>query len=163
MFSCLSGSKEKIMPTNTTADKVREGFGDIADQAKGAAVNLADRAKDTASNLADKAKDAASTVTHKAEDLAKTAGRKADDATAAVGHGIRSAAETVRNKGPHDGMFGSATSAAAGAMESTGRFIEEEKLSGMAEDMTNLVRRNPIPALFIAVGVGFLLGRFLKH
>jgi ElaB/YqjD/DUF883 family membrane-anchored ribosome-binding protein len=143
-------------------DKPREMVGNAADRAKEMTMNVADKAKDTASNLADKAKDTAANVTHKAEELAKTAGRKADDATAAVGSSIRSAADTVRAKGPHDGILGSATSATAGALESTGRYLEHEKLSGMAEDMTNLVRRNPIPALLVAAGVGFLIGRALR-
>jgi hypothetical protein len=29
----------------------------------------------------------------------------------------------------------------------------------MAEDVTNLIRRNPIPALLIGIGAGFLLAR----
>jgi len=32
----------------------------------------------------------------------------------------------------------------------------------MAEDITGLIRRNPIPALFIGVGRGFLLARTLR-
>ncbi len=151
------------------ADKAKDTASNFADKAKDAAGNLADKAKDAAGNLADKAKDATSNVTHKAEDLAKNAGdyakqagQKADDATASFGHNIRSAADTVRSKGPHDGPLGSATSAAAGALESTGRYLEEEKLSGMAHDVTELIRRNPIPALFIAAGVGFLVGRTMK-
>jgi ElaB/YqjD/DUF883 family membrane-anchored ribosome-binding protein len=162
-----------MMATHTNMDTPREMVGNaadrakdmtmnVADKAKNTAANLAEKAKDTASNLADKTKDTAANVTHKAEELAKTAGRKADDATAAVGSSIRSAADTVRDKGPHDGLLGSATSATAGALESTGRYLEQEKLSGMAEDMTNLVRRNPIPALLVAAGVGFLIGRALR-
>jgi ElaB/YqjD/DUF883 family membrane-anchored ribosome-binding protein len=144
------------------ADRAKDMTMNVADKAKTTAVNLAEKAKDTASNLADRTKDTAANVTHKAEDLAKTAGRKADDATAAVGCSIRSAADTVRAKGPHDGLLASATTAAAGALESTGRYLEQEKLSGMAEDMTNLIRRNPIPALLVAAGIGFLLGRALR-
>ncbi len=119
--------------------------------------------RETVNKLADKAKDATATVTHKAEDLVKDAGQRADDATATVGHSIRSAADTVRSKGPHDGMLGSATSATASALESTGRYLEDEKLSGMAEDVTEMIRRNPLPALCIAAGLGFLLGRMLRR
>jgi hypothetical protein len=32
----------------------------------------------------------------------------------------------------------------------------------MMDDMTNLVRRNPIPALLLGLGVGFLIGRVLS-
>jgi len=29
----------------------------------------------------------------------------------------------------------------------------------MADDVTDLIRRNPIPALFVGIGLGFLLAR----
>ena len=29
----------------------------------------------------------------------------------------------------------------------------------IANDVTNLIKRNPIPALFVGIGVGFLLAR----
>jgi ElaB/YqjD/DUF883 family membrane-anchored ribosome-binding protein len=162
------------MATNTTTGMTRETVGNVADRAKDTGAHMADMAKETAGqmvdktkqmagNLAGKAKDVTSTVAHKAEDLAKTAGQKADDATAYVGSGIRSAADTVRAKGPHDGMLGTATSSTAGALESTGRYLEEEKLSGMAGDVNQLIRKNPIPALFVAAGIGFLLGRMLRR
>jgi ElaB/YqjD/DUF883 family membrane-anchored ribosome-binding protein len=150
------------MTTHTNMDKPREAVANMADRAKDTAMDVADKAKNTASNLADKTKDTAANVTQKAEELAKTAGRKADDATAAVGSSIRSAADTVRSKGPHEGVLGSATSATASALDSTGRYLEQEKLSGMAEDMTQLIRRNPISALFVAAGIGFLIGRALR-
>jgi ElaB/YqjD/DUF883 family membrane-anchored ribosome-binding protein len=142
-----------------TSDKPRETVGTAADRAKDVLVHAADKTKDLAGNLAEKAKN----VTTQAEDVAKNAGRRADDAAAYVGSGIRSAADTVRSKGPHDGLLGSATSATAGALESTGRYLEHEKLSGMLEDMGNLVRRNPIPALLICAGIGFLVGRMVRR
>ena len=44
-------------------------------------------------------------------------------------------------------------------LENTGKYLEEEGLSGIASDVTALIKRNPIPALFIGIGVGFLLAR----
>jgi hypothetical protein len=32
----------------------------------------------------------------------------------------------------------------------------------MMEDVTGLIRRNPIPALLLGLGVGFLIGRALS-
>jgi ElaB/YqjD/DUF883 family membrane-anchored ribosome-binding protein len=157
------------MASNINTDQPREAVGNVADRAKDAAdkakqtaSNLADKTKDAAAHLADKAKDATGDVTRQAQEFAKTAGRKADDATAAVGSNIRSAGEAVRSKGPHEGVLGGATSATASALESTGRYLEQEKLSGMAEEMTQFIRRNPIPTLLVAVGVGFLIGRALR-
>jgi len=32
----------------------------------------------------------------------------------------------------------------------------------MMDDMTSLIKRNPIPALLLGLGVGFLIGRVLS-
>jgi uncharacterized membrane-anchored protein YhcB (DUF1043 family) len=32
----------------------------------------------------------------------------------------------------------------------------------MTDDLTNLIRRNPIPALFVGIGIGFLLARVTR-
>jgi hypothetical protein len=47
----------------------------------------------------------------------------------------------------------------AGALESSGRYLEEQGLSGIGEDLTNLIRRNPLPAILLGIGLGFLLAR----
>jgi uncharacterized membrane-anchored protein YhcB (DUF1043 family) len=33
----------------------------------------------------------------------------------------------------------------------------------MAEDLTSLIRRNPIPAMLVGVGLGFLLARMTRR
>ena len=117
------------------------------------------QAKDTASGLADRARDAASSAGQRVSDAASYAGQKADDAAAAAGGQLKSLASQVRQRGPHEGMMGSATDYAAGALDRTGDYLREQGLSGMAEDFTNLIRRNPIPALLIGVAFGFLVAR----
>ncbi len=150
------------MATQTSGESAREIVGHAADRAKDMASTLADKAKTTAGYAADKAKEAAGQVPQQVQGLAKDAGRKADEATGYVGGSMRSAAETVRTKGPHEGVLGSATSATANALENTGKYLEDEKLSGMAADVAGLIRRNPVPALLLAAGVGFLIGRSLR-
>jgi len=144
--------------TTTKRDQAFEHLG----QAKQAAGAAADKAKDAASSIADKAKDAASHVGQAAGNVASTIGHKAEEATASVGCGMKSLSETVREKGPESGVLGSAKESVACALESTGKYLEEKNLHGMAEDMTNLIRRNPIPALLLGFGVGFLLARALR-
>ena len=56
-------------------------------------------------------------------------------------------------------MLGSAASGVASALDRTGDYLQDQGLSGMGGDFTNLIRRNPIPALLIGVAVGFLLAR----
>jgi hypothetical protein len=110
----------------------------------------------------DKAKQAASTVADKAKGVASAVGEKAESAVSAVGGGMQSLAGTIREKGPHGGVFGGAASGMAGALDSSGRYLEEQGLSGMAEDVTNLIRRNPIPAMLVGIGLGYLLARLTR-
>jgi hypothetical protein len=80
----------------------------------------------------------------------------------AVGSGMESLAGTIRQHAPDSGMLGTASQKVARGLESGGRYLQEEGLRGIGEDLTNLIRRNPIPALLIGLGLGFLIGRALR-
>jgi len=161
--------QEKSMSTTTRRDqaqdhveRAKESAGSAVDKAKETAGNIADKAKDAASSIADRAKDAATNVGQAASNVASTIGHKAEEATASVGGGIQSLGHTVREKGPESGMLGSATEAVAGALESSGKYLEDKNLTGMVDDLSGLIRRNPIPALLLGIGIGFLLARTLR-
>jgi ElaB/YqjD/DUF883 family membrane-anchored ribosome-binding protein len=134
----------------------------MAQNTKDAASHMADKAKDAASSVADKARDVASSVADKTKDVASRVGQKADDMAGRAGSAMESAASTVREHAPQSGMFGSAASKVADTLESGGRYLREEGMTGLAEDVTDLIRRNPIPALLLGLGLGFLLGRALS-
>ena len=119
----------------------------------------ADQTKDVISSIGETAKDTASAVVHSAEDAAAFVGHKAEDATTAVGDGLTSLSKTIRAHTPHDGIAGQASAAVANTLESTGTYLKEEGLKGMAEEVNDLIRSNPIPALLVAFGVGFLIAR----
>jgi hypothetical protein len=127
------------------------------------AANVADKAKDAAASTMDRAKDVASHAADKAKEVGRSAADMADNATAKVGHGMESMAGTLRDKGPHEGMMGTATSKVANTLERSGRYLQEEGLSGIADDLTDLIKRNPIPALLVGVGIGFLLAQALRR
>jgi hypothetical protein len=120
------------------------------------------KAQEAAGTAVDKAKQAAGAVAEKAKDVASAVGEKADSAVSSVGSGMQSLAGTLRDKAPSGGVLGGAASGVAGALESSGQYLEEQGLSGMAEDVTNLIRRNPIPAVLIGIGLGFLLARLTR-
>jgi len=134
----------------------------IASQAKDVAGQAAGQAKDLASQAADKARDLAGQAGEVVSNAASAVGHRAEDATAAVGHGIHNLGEKVRDSGPQQGMLGTATRTVADTLEGTGRYIEDKNLSGMMDDVTGLIKRNPIPALLLGLGIGFLLGRALS-
>lgn len=52
-----------------------------------------------------------------------------------------------------------ATSSVGGALENTGHYLKDDGLRHIASDLTDLVRRNPVPAMLIGVGLGFLLAQ----
>ena len=144
--------KELGSSVSHAASDVKNKAADLGSAAVG-------QARDMASNLAGQARDAASTAGRRLSDAASYAGDRADDATSSVGGGMKSLASQVRQNAPHEGMLGSAAGYAAGALDRTGSYLQDQGLSGMAEDFTGLIRRNPIPALLIGVAVGFLIAR----
>ena len=148
------------------ADKGREAAGHageaISHAASAVGQAVSQKASDAASAVASKAGDVASTVAHKVGDAASAVGHKAEDATATVGHSMQSLADKVRDNAPSEGMLGTASRGVAGALDSAGKYVEDRNLSGMMEDVTSLIKRNPIPALLLGLGVGFLIGRALS-
>jgi len=147
-----------------TAGKAGEVVKDTAnkagDLAKDAAGKASELAKDFAGRAGEIVKDTASTVADKTSEAASYVGHKADDATVAAGSNIKSFADTVRQKGPQGGILGAADAMVADTLESCGKEMEQG-LSGMAEDLTKTIRKHPIPAVLIGMGVGFLLARTL--
>lgn len=151
---------------NTTTYKGNEGNkGGMPgkEEVKGMAQNAMDTASTMASNAAsavrDKAKDVASTIGEKAKDFASGFGDRAESAVSSVGQGIQSVGDSLRDKGPHDGFMGKANSAISSALHEGGHYLDEQGLGGMADDITKMIRRNPLPAVLLGVGLGFMLAR----
>jgi ElaB/YqjD/DUF883 family membrane-anchored ribosome-binding protein len=116
-----------------------------------------------ASQAGQAAQQAASTVAGKAQELASGAGKRVEEATAALGERVQSVADTIRERAPREGRLGTAAGAVADSLDSAGRYLQHEGVAGMAEDVTELIRRNPIPAMMVGVGIGFLLARLLRR
>lgn len=133
--------------------------GSTMEKAKEAATGFGEKVQDAASYIGEQAKAAGSSAMHSAEDAASYVGKKADDGLAAVGSSLKSMGDSVRHQAPGRDMLKDGMCAVADTLESTGKYLEEEGLSGIAADVTGLIKRNPIPALFIGIGVGFLLAR----
>jgi len=131
----------------------------VKDKAKDTASTVADKARDVVSNVADRAGDVAHKAAEKAGQYASAAGDKADNAVESVGGSLKSFAGTLRENLPHQGMLGGATESVAGALESGGRYLEDKGLSGIGADVTDLIKRNPVPAVLLALGLGYLIAR----
>jgi hypothetical protein len=103
-----------------------------------------------------------STAAQKTKDAASYVGDKAEQATHAVGEGMESLGGSVRRMTPKEGMLHTASESVAGTLESSGRYLEEHGLKGIGDDVTALIRKNPIPALLVGIGVGFMLARLTR-
>jgi len=132
------------------------------DQAKHEAATATDKAREALGHVGNALSSTASSVGTALSNTASAVGQKADDAASSVGTGMKSVADTIRNQGPHEGMLGNATRTVAGAIDQTGKYLEEKHLSGMADDVASMIKAHPIPAVLIGLGVGFLLGRALR-
>ena len=109
---------------------------------------LKHRAEQAAHTAAQKGREMAGYVSDKAKGAATSA-------TNSVGEGLKSLGDTVRDRAPAS----TATTAVADTLEHTGRYLQEEGLGGAANDLTELIRRNPIPALLVGIGFGFLIAQ----
>ena len=119
-------------------------------------------AKDGVQNVADSTRDMASQAGHAVNNVANAVGKKAEEWTATAGHRVESLADTVRDKGPASGVLGKASEGLAEGLESVGGYMADKNLSGMMGDVTNLIKRNPIPALLVGLGIGYILGKSLR-
>jgi len=135
---------------------------DQGNQAKEAAGQAADKGREALGHAGEAAQHAAQAVGQTAQQAATAVGQTAEKATAAVGRGVESFADTVRQSGPQAGVLGSATRGVADTLEDAGKYIEDKNLSGMMDDVTGLIKRNPLPAVLVGLGVGFLVGRALS-
>ncbi len=88
---------------------------------------------------------------------------KGEQAAKAIGAGMGSLGGAIHQHEPNTGPLHEAADALAAKLESGGRYLEANGLKGVGEDLTNLIRRNPVPALLVGVGVGILLARIFPR
>jgi hypothetical protein len=141
------------------AQDVGNSFGQAAnsaaENAKSVAGTVGEAVKRTTSNLASEGQ-------HAAQQAASYVTERIGDATEAVGNQFKAAGDTIRHNVPQQGTLGQASTALAKSLEDTGEYIKREGMEGMAADMSNMIRRNPIPSMLFGVGIGYLLAHATK-
>jgi ElaB/YqjD/DUF883 family membrane-anchored ribosome-binding protein len=132
----------------------------VSEQAEQAGNFIAEKANEAGQYVSEMAKNAGSTALHSAQNAASYVGEQAEQARTAVGSGIKSVSETIKSAAPQEeGVMHDAARSVADSLESCGQYIAEHDFAAMGEDLTNVIRRNPIPSVLIAAGFGFLLAR----
>jgi uncharacterized protein YjbJ (UPF0337 family) len=56
-------------------------------------------------------------------------------------------------------IAGSAATVVTDTAAGVGTYVQEKGLQGLSEDLTQLIRRYPVPALLVGLGIGFVLAR----
>ena len=114
-------------------------------------------AHETVEDLANKAKD-------KTAQFGRAAAQTIEDGKQVAGDAIDSAASSIKSaaSATGDAVSGFAKKA-AGAFDSSAEYMRNNDLKSMASDVTDVVKRNPGPALLAAVAVGFLAGAALRR
>lgn len=87
---------------------------------------------------------------------------KAQQTAKGIGCGMESLGAAIHENKPKDGILHDAGAAIAAKLESGGQYLESHGLTGVGEDLSNLIRKNPVPALLLGVGMGFLLAKMMK-
>jgi hypothetical protein len=156
--------KEETRPagTNPVTEMAREAASSLTEKAKDMGSAAAHSVGEAASSATQRAKEMGTSVSHAAGDAASDLGHRAEEATSAVGGGMRSLAGTLRENLPREGVMGTASSAVADTLDRGGRYLQQEGLQGIGEDLTNLIRRNPIPSVLIGIAVGYLIARSVR-
>jgi hypothetical protein len=124
----------------SAADKARDVARTAVETVRDSATGVMDRAKDVAGNVGDRAKDLAGNVAESARDWA----------TGAVG--------AVKDSD----VVNKASDYVSDALETGSRYFQEHNFKDMADDVAGVIRRNPIPALLVGIGLGFILARSLR-
>lgn len=121
-----------------------------------------DKAKEAAESVANRVGHAASSAANAASSAANMVGQKAESYASSAGEQVRKVGEAIQHKGPQEGMLGHATHAVGSTVEAGGKYLEETGLKGMMDDLTHVIKHNPLPAVLIGLGLGVLIGRVLR-
>jgi uncharacterized protein YjbJ (UPF0337 family) len=106
----------------------------------------------TLGEMADEAKSTA-------EDAASSLGAKVSQPISVVGEKIGSLADVIREKVPHEGAMGTAATTVADKLGAAGSYLQEKNWDHMTSDLSGIIRRYPIPALLVGLGIGYLLAQ----
>lgn len=142
--------------TNTTSTKPREEnripTGQPVDRVREAGSEAVEKAQEALHSVGEMASNAVPAV-------GQMIGQTADKMTSAAGERLKGLGETVARHAPKEGLLGNASQRVAQGLEQGGDYLSQAGLSGAAGDLTELIRRNPLPAVLVGLGIGYLIGR----
>ncbi|MES2223209.1 MAG: hypothetical protein V4587_19845 [Acidobacteriota bacterium] len=115
------------------------------------------------STMSDRASDAVEQTKRKITEFGATAADKIDQNRSVAAAGLEGAAETLHQKADQLHQGGEKVSdfahSAADKISATADYVRQNNFNEMLEDVQAVVKKNPGPALAVAVGLGFLVAR----
>lgn len=121
----------------------------------------AGKAREAAACVGEMAGHAMAAASAMANEAASDAGKRADQFATRAGTEIHNWGDRLDQDGPRSGLLGNASQSVAHAFQESGQYIESAGLSGIRKDMATVIRRNPLPAILLAIGFGWFVGRKL--
>lgn len=125
--------------------------------------NAAARVKETAGSIGKMAGDAAAAVGNMASQAAENLSDDADYLASSAGRGVQRIGEQLRRSTPQSGILGDVSQSVARTITEGGEYLESSKLSGLGKDLTKVISRNPIPTIFISIGIGWIASRLFRR
>lgn len=92
-------------------------------------------------------------------DAMARAADKMNEAMSTMGQKIDSAADSIRSKLPREGATGEMADAMARSVKHTSHYLQDQGFSGIIDDLETMIRRYPVQALLIGIGIGYLFSR----
>ncbi len=155
--------KGGIMSSSTTRPGIdNHDWAQATEKAKDAAASVSEMASLAASAVGAMASHVASDASVIASQAVRDVGRKADQLAANAGVGIQGLGDMLSKNSPQAGVLKGASDAVAGVIKEGGEYLQEAKITGLTEDVSHVIRRNPIPSVLIALSAGWFIGRSLK-
>jgi hypothetical protein len=150
--------------TNSTLSSgvIKDEWAQATDKAKQAVAAVGSMATHAASAAGDIACQAGTTVGAMASQAACDVGKRADELTVNAGVGIQRLGNEIDRNGPQKGALADASHAVAQTVRGSGEYLEDAKLSGMTRDLTQLIQKNPIPSVCVAIGLGWFVAHQLR-
>jgi hypothetical protein len=121
--------------------------------------NAEQEMKNAGHNLSQGAANAYEYARTKTHEFGTTAADRVNGATKKVGETMSSLAGTIRASAPQEGTLGSAAKTMADQFDTAGSYLQDKTVEGMTQDLTGLIRRYPLQAVFVGLGLGYLLSR----
>jgi uncharacterized protein YjbJ (UPF0337 family) len=80
-----------------------------------------------------------------------------------VGEKMESLADVIRDKAPREGAVGTAATTVAEKLDAAGSYLQANDMDHVMNDLSGMIRRYPVPALLIGLGLGYLLARSTRR